>query len=124
MAAKMSLFSNGPMKKVRPIPKKRVFRRTFIREWRKSRGMTLEQLADRMEMTASHFSMLERGQRGYTQETLEAIADALQTDAASLLMRNPLDDGADWSLWDQAKPAERKLALELLKTVRKTGTDR
>lgn len=112
------------MKKVRPIPKKRVFRRTFIREWRKSRGMTLEQLADRMEMTASHFSMLERGQRGYTQETLEAIADALQTDAASLLMRNPLDDGADWSLWDQAKPAERKLALELLKTVRKTGTDR
>lgn len=114
--------SNGRMKKVRPIPKKRTFRRTFIREWRKHRGLTLEQLADRLEMTASHFSMLERGQRGYTQETLEAIADTLQTSAASLLMRNPELDEAEWSLWDQAQPGERHLALELLKTVRKTGS--
>ena len=109
------------MKKARPVPKKRSFRRTFIREWRKHRGLTLEQLADRVEMTASYFSMLERGQRGYTQETLEAIAEALQTTDASLLMRNPLDEGAEWSLWDQAKPGERKMAIEILKTVRKTA---
>lgn len=112
---------NGPMKKGRPIPKKRQFHRTYIREWRKLRGLTLEQLADRVEMTASHFSMLERGQRGYTQETLEAIANALQTSAASLLMRNPADEGADYSLWDQAKPGERQMAIEILKTVRKTA---
>lgn len=115
---------NGEMKKlVKPIPKKRQFRRTFIREWRQYRGLTLEQMAERLDMTASHFSMLERGQRGYTQETLEAIAETLQTTAASLLMRNPLDEDADWSLWDRAKPGERRLAIELLKTIAKTGTE-
>jgi transcriptional regulator with XRE-family HTH domain len=38
-------------------------------------------------MTASHLSMLERGERAYTQETLESIARALNTDEASLLGR-------------------------------------
>lgn len=98
------------------------FRRTFIREWRKKRGLTLEALADRLEMTASHVSMLERGQRGYTQETLEAVADALQTDAASLLMRNPADEEAIWSVWDQAKAGTRRQIVEMAKILIKTGT--
>jgi transcriptional regulator with XRE-family HTH domain len=110
------------MKQARPKPNNRQFKRTYIREWRKKRDMTLEELAGALEMTASHFSMLERGQRGYTQETLEAIADALETSAAALLTRNPLSDQEEWSIWDQAEPADRKLALELLKTVRKTGS--
>jgi transcriptional regulator with XRE-family HTH domain len=66
--------------------------------------------------------MLENGKRGYTQETLEAIADALGTDAASLLMRNPTDPGAIWSIWDQAKQGERQLIEELARSVVKTGT--
>lgn len=117
------VFNGGMQKRpVKPILKKRQFRRTYIREWRKHRLMTLEQLADRLEMTASHFSMLERGQRGYTQETLEAIANALQTDAASLLMRNPEDQEAIWSIWDNAKPGERQMIVDIAKTVTKTGT--
>ena len=122
MARPMLVSLNGGMKAAQPIKKKRQFRRTYIREWRKYRELTLEELASRVDMTASHFSMLERGQRGYTQETLEAIAVALQTSDGALLTRNPLDDSADWSVWDQAKPAERKLALELLKTVKRTST--
>lgn len=106
----------------RAIPKKRQFRRTFIRQWREHRGLTLEQLADRVEMTPSYLSMFERGQRGYTQNTLEALAEALQTDAASLLMRDPTDDDAVWSIWDKAKPAERRMIVDIAKTVTKTGT--
>lgn len=98
------------------------FNRTFIREWRKHRGLTLERLADRLDMTPGHLSMLERGQRGYTQETLEAIADALLTDVASLLMRNPADPDAIWSVWDQAKPATRRQIVEIAKTLIKTGS--
>lgn len=98
------------------------FRRTFIREWRQYRNLTLEQLADRLEMTASHLSMLERGYRGYTQETLERLADALQTSAASLLTRRPGDDEL-WSLWDQALPGVRRQLTEIAKTLTKTGTD-
>lgn len=114
---------NGAMMLKRPIPQKRNFRRTFIRQWREHRSLTQEQLADRLDMTASFLSMLERGQRGYTQETLEAIAFALQTDAASLIMRDPTDETAVWSIWDQARPAERRLIVDIAKTVLgKTGS--
>ena len=102
--------------------KRRTFRRTYIREWRKFRRLTLEKLAERLEMTASHISMLERGERPYVQETLEAIANALGTDAASLLMRNPLDPEGLWSIWDQAKPGQRQMIVDIAKTVIKTGT--
>lgn len=98
-----------------PTPK--TYRRTFIRHWRKHRGLTLEQLADRIGMTASHLSMLERSQRSYTQETLEALAEAMQTDPASLLMRNPLDQDAIWSVWDQAQLGERRQIIEVAKTL-------
>jgi transcriptional regulator with XRE-family HTH domain len=102
----------------------RQFQRTYIREWRKLRGLTLERLAERLDMTASHMSMLERGQRGYTQETLEAIAEALQTDPASLIIRNPKDGDAIWSIWEQAKPAERELIERVVRSIpiRKTGS--
>lgn len=102
---------------------KRQFRRTYIRQWRQHRDLTLEQLAARMDMTSSHLSMLERGQRGYTQETLEALAHALRTDPASLLMRDPSDPEAIWSVWEQAKPGERRQIVEIAKTLLRTGTE-
>lgn len=102
--------------------KRERFRRTFIAEWREYRNLTQDQLAARLEMTQSHLSMIENGKRPYTQGTLEAIADALQTDPASLLMRNPLDREAIWSIWEQAKQAERQLIEELARSVVKTGT--
>jgi transcriptional regulator with XRE-family HTH domain len=111
-----------PPRKGSPFPPRARFRPTFIRQWRDHRGLNQEQLADRLGMTQSHLSMLENGKRGYTQETLEAIADALQTDAASLLMRNPQDGDAIWSIWEQAKPGERRMIVDIAKTVTKTGT--
>ena len=104
------------------MAKARKFRPTCIRQWRHHRGMTLEKLAARLDMTASHLSMLERGQRGYTQDTLEALARALQTDVASLLMRDPSDPDAIWSIWDQAKPGQRRQIVEIARTLVKTGT--
>lgn len=114
---------NRAMKRPQPT-QKRQFRKTYIRQWREFRNLTQEQLADRLEMTSSFLSMLERGQRGYTQETLEAIAYALQTDVASLLMRDPSDENAVWSIWQEAKPAERKMIVDIAKTITgKTGTE-
>ena len=97
------------------------FRRTFIREWRKYRELTLERLAERVSMTPSALSMLERGQRGYSQDSLEAIAEALMTDPASLLMRNPDDDEAIWSIWDNATPGEKKQITEIAKALRRAA---
>lgn len=93
------------------------FRRTYIRQWRQARSLTLEQLAERLDMTASHLSMLERGERGYAQETLEAIARELQTDAGSLLSRHPEDEDTIWAVWNQAKPEQREMIVDIAKRV-------
>lgn len=102
-------------------PKRKQFRKTFVREWRLSRGLTLEQLADRIGMQASALSYLERGQSAYTQGTLEALAEALGTDPASLIIRNPSEDNAIWSLWDNASPAEKQQITEVVKVLRKAS---
>lgn len=108
--------------------KSRQYRRTFIREWRKASNLTLEQLSSRLDELGEHnlgpgaLSMLERGQRAYTQQTLEALATALNTDVPSLLMRNPGDEEAIWSIWDQAKPGERRQIVDMAKIVTRTGT--
>lgn len=92
-------------------PKKR--RPNYIRSWRHHRGLTLEDVAARIDMTPGHLSMLERGQRSYVQETLEAVAAALRTDAASLLMGDPAEPDAIWALWDKAKVGQRKQITDL-----------
>lgn len=81
-----------------------------------------EALGERLETSGASISRIENGTQPYTQDTLEALADALMTDPASLLMRNPDDPEAIWSLWDAAKPGERKMIVDIARTVTKTGT--
>jgi transcriptional regulator with XRE-family HTH domain len=101
---------------------------TFIRQWRESRSMTLEVLAERVGeriggMTHASLSRIERGLQPYSQPILEAIADELTGgDVASLLMRDPSDPNGFWSIWDQAKPGERQMIVDIAKTILKTGT--
>lgn len=112
-------------RKVTPRPKG--FRRTYIRQWREHRGLTLEALAERVGdavggFTHASLSRIERGKQPYSQPVLEALALALQTDVASLLMRDPTESEALWSIWDQAKPSERRVIVDIAKSVTKTGT--
>ena len=86
---------------------KNMHRVTYIRQWRQHRGLSLDQLADRVPMDKSNLSKVERGILPYNQEMLERLADALMTDPAILLMRNPADTSAIWSIWDQASTGER-----------------
>lgn len=89
----------------RPKYQRKQYRRTYLREWRKFRGLTLEQLAARIEATPSSLSLLERGQSAYTQGTLEALALALGTDAGSLLTVNPEKEGAVIDITDLLRKA-------------------
>jgi len=102
--------------------KKRARRRTFFKEWRLHRGLSQEQLAERLETSVASISRIESGTQPYTQDVLEALAEALNTDPASLIMRNPEDPEVMWSIWDQAKKGERQLIEELARSVVKTGT--
>jgi transcriptional regulator with XRE-family HTH domain len=95
-------------------------RKHFIRQWRLFRGLTQERLAERVGLSISSISQLESGDQGYRQETLEALADALNTEPGNLLMRNPADPEAPWAIFDQLKPATKRQAIELLKTLQRT----
>jgi transcriptional regulator with XRE-family HTH domain len=98
---------------------------TFIRQWREHRGYSQEKLGGFLDTSGSMISRIESGEVPYTQDVLEALAEALRTDVASLLMRDPSNPEAMWSIWDQAKPAQRDLIEELARSViSKTGTGR
>lgn len=77
--------------------------RIFVREWRRHRGLTLESLA-------------ERGERPYNQDFLEAIAEQLSCDVVDLLIRNPLDTEAPWSIWERIPEQSRPQAKAVLET--------
>ena len=98
-------------------------RRTFIKQWREHRGYSQEKLGDMIGTSGSMISRIEKGQVAYTQDVLEALAEALSTEPASLLMRNPQDADAIWSIWDNAKEGERRMIVDIARTVIKTGTD-
>jgi transcriptional regulator with XRE-family HTH domain len=73
----------------KPIVRKPKYPPTQIRAWRKKRGLTLEQLALRIEMDPGNLSRLERGLIPYNQDGINAIADALSCDPADLVTANP-----------------------------------
>ncbi|WP_371346049.1 helix-turn-helix domain-containing protein [Ancylobacter sp. IITR112] len=89
--------------------------RHFIRQWRKHRGLTQEQLAEIVGVTHGAISQLERGETGYTQPMLEALAGAMHCEPADLIMRDPTQVGAPWSIWEALKPAEREKALDYMR---------
>lgn len=100
--------------------------RIFLREWRKHRGYSVEKLADRLHMNKGALSRIERGERPYSQDFLEAVADILMTDPASLLMRDPSDPEGIWSLWDRVEDVDKPRLKEIVGTFArqpKTGTD-
>lgn len=95
----------------------------FVRQWRKFRGYSQEQLAEMIGVTHGAISQLERGLTQYTQPLLEALADALQTDPPSLLIRDPTQNESIWSLWDRAKPAQREKLEAMAEIILKDGTN-
>lgn len=94
---------------------KQPLRPTFIRQWRKKKGWNQAKLADAIGVSTATISQIENGETGYKQEYLEGIAYALGCEPADLLMRDPSDPEAIWSLWDSAKPAQRKQILGIIR---------
>ena len=81
------------MAKKAHIPQKRGEPVYYFRAWRKYRGLTQEQLAERVEMSVSSISQIETGQQGFTDSTLQALAHALQCEPGDLLSRDPRAEG-------------------------------
>lgn len=99
--------------------RKRVLRRTFIREWREYMGLTQVQLANRLEgvIGQSNLSRLERGEYAYTQGTLEAIAEALGCEPADLIGRLPGAPHELTLLVNRLSPEAKAKAIEIIKVL-------
>ena len=95
----------------------------FVRHWRKFRGLSQESLAERLGTSHATISRVERDKVDWRKSRLYAIAEALGTDPASLLIRDPTDPEGIWTVWDHAKPAERRKIVQMAKLILGTGTD-
>jgi len=118
--------------------------RHFLREWREFRGKTLEQVAEAVEiigatknlgtkddlvypdsMTYVTLSRIENGRMPYRQQLLEILAEIYQTEPASLIMRNPKEPDAVYSIWENIPIEQRQTALTMLQALagKATGTN-
>jgi transcriptional regulator with XRE-family HTH domain len=115
-------------RKALPHPKP-ARRPTFIRAWRKHRGLTLGKLAERfsteleVSISAGQLSRIERGETPYSQDTLEALAAVMRCEPADLIMRDPTQADALWTLLDGLRPLQRQQAIEVIKALQRTGTE-
>ena len=96
------------------------FSRWYLREWRKDRGLTLDQLASRVESTGASLSRLERGQQPYSQPLLEALAEALSCQPADLIMRPPGAADRIFAVLAGMTPENQKKALAVVQALRDT----
>ncbi|MBZ9894211.1 helix-turn-helix domain-containing protein [Mesorhizobium sp. BR1-1-6] len=109
-------------KLARPAPKPER-RRHFIKQWRKAKHLTQEELAERIGVTPGAISQLELGRVNYTQPMLEAIAAEFGIRPGDLLNVDPTREQAIWSIWETLDVPTRNQVIEIAKTFQKTGTD-
>ena len=99
------------------MSKKKKFRSTFIRDWRKHRQLTLERVAERIGMTTSNLSKIERGEQPYTQPILEALADALTASPSDLIMRPPHAKNDLLTLVEALEAEQQKQAIAVIRAL-------
>lgn len=115
-----------PMSKRVGNPKQQL-QPTYIREWRKYRGLSQDRLVERVReqllgFSKSTLSRVETGKQPYTQPILEALADALNCAPADLLMRDP--SSPIWSIMDAVKalkPTEQNQVAAIIEAFRKAS---
>src|SRR5687768_5850091 len=106
----------------------RKFAKTYIKEWRKFRGLSLRRLADRLEMdgpddTISHTSIqrIENGLQPYSQPVLEALSGALNVSVVDLISVDPTKEGEVIDLLRLINDNNRDQAIRVLRALAETG---
>jgi transcriptional regulator with XRE-family HTH domain len=89
----------------------------YIREWRRHRGMTQDELAIAIQVDRTYLNKIERGKRRYIPSVLEAMAIALNCAPGDLISRSPDHSSEIESLYLSLSAEERCRAIAVLKTV-------
>lgn len=94
----------------------------LLKKWRAYRNdITQTQLAERSGVSQGMISQLENEETDYTGETLQKLAFGLDCEPADLIMRDPTDTEAPWSIWETLKAPEKKQAIEIMKTLKRVA---
>ena len=99
---------------VRIGPKRPV--RLYLAEWREEKGLTQQQLADRLDTSDVTISRWETGKRRPDMDAQEAIAEALGIEAVDF-RRHPQQPSADALLRGQP-PEIVDQAMKLIRAIR------
>ena len=99
--------------------------RIYLREWRKYRDFTQEQVVDRLiamedpdiPRTTASLSRLENGKQPYSQRVLEALAYVYGTEPANLIGVNPFKEGKVYDLLAHMSEPQRERALAMLEAM-------
>jgi transcriptional regulator with XRE-family HTH domain len=86
--------------------------RWYIREWRKHRNLTLDQVAARLETTKGFISDLERGAKRINDSWIAGLAYVYDVEPSALL-RDPSAPTVDELLKD-ASPEQRQAVIQFI----------
>lgn len=96
----------------------------YLREWRKFRGFTQDELADAVGTSKSVISDLERGQLQLSPKWLRRLAPLLKTQPGHILDHDPADlDNDIIDIWAHIPLDSREQAAAVLRTFARTGTN-
>lgn len=99
----------APQPKPRPAPV-----RHYLKQWRRHRGLTQDQLAGRIEVSRGLIAQYESGATKIPEDMLYALADALLCQPWDLLRVNPEKEGDLVDITDELRglsPSDRSEAL-------------
>lgn len=91
-----------------PMGKRPVQIKNFIRDWRKFRQMTQEDLSEALDMSTANISKIERGETDIGLVNLADFARALKCHWLDLLTRPPSANENLWTLYSKARPGQRQ----------------
>jgi transcriptional regulator with XRE-family HTH domain len=96
----------------------------YLRQWRRFRGLTLEDLAKAVGTNPNMIGYLESGERGLSAKWLRRLAPALSTTPGLLLDHDPYDLDSDIvDIWINGSDRQRRQIAEIAKALIKTGTE-
>ncbi len=94
----------------------------YFREWRQYRGLTEEQVAERINKSIATVSRLETGKTKYKQQHLEALSEAYNCEPEDLIARNPLNE-VERELWLRLKRMHEADRIQALNVIRAISSD-
>lgn len=100
-------------------------RKTFLRDWRLHRGMSLESAAEKIGVDHSTLQRIEVGKSPYSQDTLEKLALVYMCSEADLIATDPANIDALMTVVQQLRQAPaglQKQAAAVVEAILKTGS--